>query len=258
MLRVKKLSAGYGKKAVIEDISFSLQPGRLMALLGPNGSGKSTLLRAISGVVDTYKGGVFAGEFSLTRADPREVARRVGVVPQGARLPPGFTAIEIVLMGRAPYLDWAGRVREEDVAFAHSALEMAGAAQFTGRFAHQLSAGEQQRIVLARALAQNTPILLLDEPTTHLDLYYQLETLQTVRRLASEHGLAVLMALHDLNLAFRFSDDVLVLNSGRQAACGVTRDTLSEDLIKNVFQVEVEFIHPRTQKLVLIKPDEPG
>ncbi len=254
MLRVEDLSAGYNAKPAIQGITFNLLPGRLMGLLGPNGSGKSTLLRAISGVLKPTQGSAWADDSRLTGADAREVAKRVAVVPQGSRLPPGFTAQEIVLMGRAPYLGWSGHASTADEAVAHSALEQAGALEFSNRFADRLSAGEQQRVILARALAQTTPILLLDEPTTHLDLFYQLETLQAVRRLASEHGLAVLMALHDLNLAARFCDDLLVLQNGKVVACGEARQVLTESLIRAVFQVEVELVRPRSNKLTLLKP----
>ena len=126
--------------------------------------------------------------------------------------------------------------------------------EFSTRFADRLSAGEQQRVILARALAQTTPILLLDEPTTHLDLFYQLETLQAVRCLASERGLAVLMALHDLNLAARFCDDLLVLQSGKVVASGEAHQVLTESLIRAVFQVEVELVRPRSNKLTLLRP----
>lgn len=254
MLRVEAITAGYNGKPAIQGVTFNLLPGRLMGLLGPNGSGKSTLLRTISGVLKPTQGSAWAGEFRLTGADAREVAKRVAVVPQGSRLPPGFTVQEIVLMGRAPYLDWSGHTSAVDEAAAHSALEQAGALEFSTRFADRLSAGEQQRVILARALAQTTPILLLDEPTTHLDLFYQLETLQAVRRLASERGLAVLMALHDLNLAARFCDDLLVLQSGKVVASGEAHQVLTESLIRAVFQVEVELVRPRSKKLTLLKP----
>ena len=122
MLRVEDLTAGYNGKPAIQGITFNLQPGRLMGLLGPNGSGKSTLLRAISGVLTPTQGSVWAGDFRLTGADAREIAKRVAVVPQGSRLPPGFTAQEIVLMGRAPYLDWSGHASAVDEAAAHYAL----------------------------------------------------------------------------------------------------------------------------------------
>ena len=244
----------FGANTVLRNISLGVNKGEMVTLLGPSGCGKSTLLRAISGVIDTLEGGAFTGDFRLTGADPLEIAKRVAVVPQGSRLPPGFTVEEIVMMGRAPYLDWAGRAHDEDVAAAQSALQQAGALEFARRMANHLSAGEQQRVILARALAQNTSILLLDEPTTHLDLYYQLETLQTVRRLASERGLAVLMALHDLNLAARFSDDVLLLKDGQCAASGTANDVFTERMIAEVFNVEVEFFHPLTEKLPIIQP----
>ncbi len=184
-----------------------------------------------------------------------ERARRMAVVPQAASLPPAFTVWEIVLMGRTPYLNFLGQVSAKDEEIARAALEKVDALDLMERRVGELSGGEQQRVLLARALAQTTPILLLDEPTVHLDLEHQVNLMETVRALAHEENLAVLTALHDLNLAARYADRVALLVEGEIKAVGTPRQVLTAELISAAYHLPVQVVAHPFVDAPLILPD---
>ncbi len=187
-LQVQGLSVRYDRQVIVNDVSFTIAPGEVLALIGPNGAGKTTLIKALSGVVPAFSGQVRAMDQDLL-----------------------FTVWQTALLGRTPYLGWLGKPAAQDLERVHWALDQSGLALLSHRRVGELSGGEQQRVLVARALAQHTPILLLDEPTAHLDLRYQTELLSLVRRLAAENHLTVLMALHDLNQVGLYADRVALL-----------------------------------------------
>ena len=230
--------AGYGANIVLKGVGLCLQRGEFVGLLGPNGSGKSTLLRVLSGVLKPTRGEVWLEGQPLSRLRAKEVARRLAFVPQREEVAFGFSAWEVVLLGRAPYIGWWGRERARDVQAAQRAMERTDCASLSARVFSSLSGGERQRVVLARGLAQETSLLLLDEPLTHLDVAHQVGTLSLLRQLNREEGLTVLAALHDINLASEFCDRLLVLRQGQLVAEGTPSEVITPSLLARVFGLE--------------------
>lgn len=228
----------YGEVPVLRDVSFEVAAGEVVGLLGPNGSGKSTLVRTASGVLRDYAGRVAVDGRDVKEIAPRELARRVAVVPQEPRFGFPFTALEVVLMGRHPHLEGWAFESSRDVATAREALEVAGAAAFADRPVQQLSSGERQRVVFARALAQHPDVLLLDEPASFLDVRHQVELYDRVRDLA-EAGTAVLTILHDLNLAAEYCDRLVLLREGEVLAAGPVDAVFTYANLKATFDAEV-------------------
>jgi len=245
MLKIEALSVSYGPREVLHAVTLEVNSGEVLALIGPNGAGKSTLVRAVSGVVPVRSGKVRTNGDDLLSLPPMTRARYLAVVPQAVALPPAYTVWETVLMGRTPHLNFLGQVSERDEQIARRALEKVDALELAERRVGELSGGEQQRALLARALAQSTPILLLDEPTSNLDLHFQVSFLETVCALAHGEGLAVLIALHDLNLAARYADRAALLVDGRIRAAGTPRQVLTPELISDAYHLPVQVVpHP--------------
>jgi ABC-type cobalamin/Fe3+-siderophores transport system ATPase subunit len=245
MLKIDGLSVSYGSRRVLHDVSLNVQSGEVAALIGPNGAGKSTLVRAASGVIPVDSGTVRTNGTDLLALPPMQRARHLAVVPQAVSLPPAFSVWETVLLGRTPYLNFLGQTSAADEAIARRALVRVDALDLAERRVGELSGGEQQRVLLARALAQSTPILLLDEPTSNLDLHYQVSFMEMVRSLAKQDHLAVLVALHDLNLAARYADSVALLVNGEIKAAGSPRQVLTQELISEAYHLPVQVVpHP--------------
>lgn len=240
MIELKHLSAGYGGTPVIRDISLTLQPGKVTAIIGPNGSGKSTLLKTVIGILPPASGEILFGGVSAARLSPNETARQVAYLPQNRRLP-DISVLSLVLHGRFPYLSYPRRYRPEDREAALRALEWAGLADKKDMPVKSLSGGMQQGIFLAMALAQDTGTILMDEPTAFLDIDHQLRTMELARRLAQE-GKAVVMVLHDISQALRTADTVAVMTEG-SLACTDNPDALFDSgLLPKVFGVKVQRI----------------
>lgn len=244
-LRLSNLSAGYLSRPVLKRVSLSFGSGELLALVGPNGTGKSTLIRVLSGVIPAREGRAELDGADLLRMSATERARRIAVVPQAIHLPEAFTVGEIVLMGRTPHLPlWAGeRLRDCEVAWR--AMQVTGVDALVDRRVGELSGGEQQRVMIARALAQEPGVLLLDEPTAHLDLKHQVAVLELVRSLVREQRLAVMMTLHDLNQAALYADRLALMSGGAIAALGRPAEVLRSELLSTAYGVPVAVIrHP--------------
>jgi ABC-type cobalamin/Fe3+-siderophores transport system ATPase subunit len=243
MLQVQSLCVNYDDRPALTDINLTVQPGQVLGLIGPNGAGKTTLIRAMSGVIVPKSGRVLVGQEDLAVLKPAERARRVAVVPQARNLPAAFTGWELVLLGRTAHLNWLGHVSPADERCVQLALERARALDLAGRRVGELSGGEQQRLLLARALAQEAPLLLLDEPTTHLDLQYQIGILEQVRSLVRQEGLTVVVALHDLNLVSRYADQVGLLVGGELCAIGEPAAVLQPELLGHAYRLPLQVIH---------------
>ncbi len=258
MIKIQNVSVNYADRTVLKNVNLEVMRGETMALLGPNGSGKSTLIRALSGVHPIRQGIITLGGQISSSLKPAERARWVSVVPQQASLPPAFTAWETVLLGRTPYINFLGRISDHDEIVARSALEKVDALGFADRYMGELSGGEQQRVLLARALAQSAPILLLDEPTTYLDLQHQMSLLSLVKKLSLEQELTVVLALHDLNLAARYADRIALLVNGQIKIVGTARQVLRADVIGEAYGWPVQVIEHPFLDNPLILPDIVG
>jgi len=243
MLEVHNIHAGYPEKEILHGINLTAQPGQLVALVGPNGAGKTTMIRAMSGVLPLLAGTVNAFGKDITHLSPTERAKLIAVVPQANQLPPAFTGWQTVILGRTPYLNWMGHLSQKDQSVTRQAMQQTATVEFADRQVGQLSGGEQQRLLLARALAQSAPVLLLDEPTTHLDIQFQFNLMADVRKLAKEQNLVVVMAMHDLNLVSRFCDQVALLNKGQLVSFGTPVEVLTAETLSEVYQIQIE-IHP--------------
>ena len=254
MLNVQSLCVNYGSRPVLKSISFGLAAGTILAVIGPNGAGKTTLIRALSGISPLHSGQIQVHGRDLHHLSIAERARWIAVVPQARQLPPAFSAWETVLLGRTPHLNWLGQVSPRDEAIARQAMERTHTTELADRPVGELSGGEQQRLLLARALAQAAPILLLDEPTSHLDLQYQLSLLDQVRSLARQEKLAVLLVLHDLNLTARYADQVALLVHGELRALGPTQEVLTPEILSPVYHVPLEIHRGGPSHLPYILP----
>ena len=256
-LKIEEVTVYYEERCALENISLEVQRGQVLALIGPNGAGKSSLIRAASGILPLRSGRIRTNGDEFTALSPMQRARSMAVVPQAVSLPPAFTVWETVLMGRTPYLNFLGQTSAGDEAIVRRVLQRVDALDLADRRVGQLSGGEQQRILLARALAQTTPILLLDEPTAHLDLQYQVTLMETIRELAHADHLVILIALHDLNLAARFADRVALMVAGRLKAVGTPAQVLTPELISQAYHLPVQVIqHPFHREVPLILPGE--
>jgi iron complex transport system ATP-binding protein len=245
MLYINDVTIRYEARTVLRGVNLSVTAGEVLALIGPNGVGKSTLIRAASGGLKPSGGRVLIAGQDVHRLRVEERARLMAVVPQATRLPESFSVFETVLMGRTPYLGWLGRESEKDRSAVRAALERTCTLDLADRPIGELSGGEQQRVLIARALAQSAHTLLLDEPTAHLDLKHQANVLSLVRSLAHDEQYAVLIALHDLNLAAQYADRVALLSNGTIAAIGTPEEVLTEENLSPAYGLRIAvYEHP--------------
>lgn len=245
LLEAQKVSFAYNGRPVLRGVDLTVPPGQMVGVIGPNGAGKSTLIKILSRLLRPDEGRVSLGGRDLTRWGHTQLARHLAVVPQAAQLPETFTAWEVVLMGRTPYLGLLGNETATDMAITQQAMEETNTWHLASRLIGQLSGGERQRVVMARALAQEPRVLLLDEPTLHLDINYQLEILSLVRHLVDEQGLAVLAIFHDLNLAAQFCHELVLLCQGQVFARGRPEEVITATNIAAVYGADVAILpHP--------------
>jgi len=239
MVDVENLTAGYGAIVALRDVSLMIERGEMIAVVGPNGSGKSTLLRVLSGVLSPMAGRVRLAGRELSAYPRRTLAQMTAVVPQETLMDFPFSVEEVVLMGRAPHLGRLGFPGERDLRVAREAMARMGVEHLRGRALTDLSGGERQRVIVARALVQEPEVLLLDEPTSHLDIRHQVEIYDLMAELNAERGLTIVSVLHDLNLAAMYFGRVTMLSEGRVHTIGPAADVLTYGTIKEVYGTEV-------------------
>ncbi|WP_207205320.1 ABC transporter ATP-binding protein [Microbacterium protaetiae] len=235
LLELDGVSVGYDPRVVVADASFSASPGTVTTIIGPNGSGKSTLLRAIGGLSRTQAGVIRIDGVDVAQLGVRALARRLALLPQSAVAPDGLTVADLVSRGRQPHQRWYRQWTVSDERATLEAMERMDVATIAKRPLDELSGGQRQRAWIAMCLAQDTSILVLDEPTTHLDMSHAVEILETVRRLARESGRTILTVLHDLSLAARYSDRLVVVADGAIQAIGDPVDILTPELMRDAF-----------------------
>ena len=256
LYEVEELICRIGGRTVLDRLSFGIAEGRMVGIIGPNGAGKSTLLGALSGVTPILQGSVRLRGRPIGSYGRKELARWVAVLQQEGLPAALFTVREVVGMGRFPFQNWLGHEEKDADAVIAQALRAMGLEAFAERRLDQLSGGERQRVALAKVMAQEPRLILLDEPTTYLDIGYQVQLLDSVRAWQRKDGLTAVAVLHDLNLASQYCDELLVLKDGRIAACGPPEEVLTESTIRDVYGTDpVVLAHPvggRPQ--ILLKP----
>lgn len=253
-LQAQSLSVGYGERLVVSGLDLDVLSGSVTAVIGPNGCGKSTLLRALGRLLPARSGAVVLDGKRIDRTPTREVAKVLAMLPQAPQAPEGLTVAELVARGRHPHQAWYRQWSPEDEAAVASALEMTGMDGLADRTVDELSGGQRQRAWISMALAQGTDLLLLDEPTTYLDLAHQIDVLDLVQRLHREFGRTVVMVLHDLNLAARYADRLVAMKDGRIVVEGPPADVLTEANLLDVFGLDARVVPDPVSDTPLVIP----
>ena len=252
-IEVKNLSFSYGDRAVLHDISFSAEKGEFLSILGPNGVGKSTLFRCVLGLLSGYTGTVTVDGMDTRRFSTREAAKHIAYIPQSSRSIFNYSVFDIVLMGRTSGLSAFRSPGRADKEICQWAMEKVGITRLSDRCFHRLSGGEQQLVLIARALVQKAPILMLDEPTANLDLGNQLLVLEQARSLAGE-GYTVIQTTHHPEQSFMFSDRILAIQKGRVLTEGKPKDVLTEETIYALYGVDVDIVSLRNDHVRICIP----
>ena len=258
VLTIDGIDCSYGSVNVLKDIQFAVNSGEFLGILGPNGSGKTTLLRSISRVLKPQKGTILIGNENIYKMKTVQVAKQLAVVPQSTPVTFDFTSLEVVLMGRNPHMPRFKMESKKDLAIARNSMELTRTWEFADRPVTELSGGERQRVIIARALTQEPKILLLDEPTTHLDISNQLEIMDLIKRLCKTKKLLIVAVFHDFNLAARYCESIILLNDGKIVAVGKSNETLTSENVRKVFNVDtIVKKHPVTGYLHVIPISRP-
>ncbi len=252
MMNTKNIAVGFDGKSVLESLTLEIEKGQIISILGPNGSGKSTLLKILSRNLKPDQGSVYLDGHNLAELSAKVVARKMAVLPQSPEAPKDLTVRDLVEYGRYPHQKWwQGRSGEDDEC-VNWALQQTGLEEMSGRIVSTLSGGERQRVWIAMALAQKPEVLLLDEPTTYLDICHQLEIMELLAEFNRVHQITVAMVLHDINHAARYSDSIVVLHQGKVFAVGRPEDVITPHTLRTVFGVESEITIDHLGKPVVV------
>ncbi|MFJ8146326.1 ABC transporter ATP-binding protein [Streptomyces sp. NPDC096048] len=252
-LAARGVSVGYGARTVIDELDVAIPPGVITTIIGPNGCGKSTLLRTLSRLLKPTRGTVVLDGEDIVTLRTRDVAKKLGLLPQAPVAPEGLTVSDLVARGRHPHQGWLRQWSSDDAAVVERALAMTGVSDLADRPVDSLSGGQRQRVWISMTLAQGTDLLLLDEPTTYLDLAHAIDVLDLVDDL-HESGCTVVMVLHDLNLATRYSDNLVVMREGAVLAQGHPRDVITAELLHEAFGLRAKVIDDPVGDRPLIVP----
>jgi iron complex transport system ATP-binding protein len=252
-LYTNDLKIGYGERLIVKDLSVEIPDKKITTIIGSNGCGKSTLLKAITRVIPHQSGSVILDGANIFKADTKILAKKMAILPQTPESASGLTVGELVSYGRFPYQKGFGRLTKRDYEVIDWALEVTGTKDFKFGPVDALSGGQRQRVWIAMALAQETEIIFLDEPTTYLDMAHQLEVLELLQKLNKDQKRTIVMVLHDLNQAARFADYIIALKDGQIVKAGDCEEVMTHDVLKKVFQIDAEIGRdPRTNKPMCI------
>lgn len=238
MIELKNVCAGYGRKMVLENINFAPETGKITGIIGPNGCGKSTLLKTVVGLADVMGGEILVGGKNKVQLSSTQIAREAAYLPQ-SKATPDMTVKQIVLHGRFPHLDYPRRYKKEDCEIAEEAINKMGLADIKDKYLTELSGGQKQKTYIAMALCQRSPVILMDEPTTYLDIAHQLRLCSIIKELA-DMGKTVVTVLHDLPLAMKICDDVCVMNNGKTVFSGTPDEVVASGIIEKVFEIKMK------------------
>jgi iron complex transport system ATP-binding protein len=261
LLNVDGIECRYGSVKILENVSLSVKEGDFVGILGPNGSGKTTLLKSISRTLKPHKGTILLDKTDIYSMKSVDLAKHMAIVPQESTIGFSFSALDIVLMGRNPHMKRFQMESEKDMTIVKKAMLRTNTWHFADRPINELSGGEKQRVVIARALAQEPKILLLDEPLTHLDMINQLEIMDLVKELCVKEGMIVLTVIHDLNLAARYCTSALLLKGAKVFAAGTLDEVLTSENIKTVFRVDAivkKSLVTNSLYVILLSPQKPS
>ena len=247
-LSTNNLTIAYNKKIIINNLEIVIPERKITSIIGPNGCGKSTLLKAVGRILKPERGSVYLNGIDIYTLNTKEVAKKMSILPQSPKAPSGITVGELVSYGRFPHQHGLKKLTVEDKKIIQWAMDITKLSEYEVTLVDNLSGGQRQRVWIAMALAQQTDIILLDEPTTYLDLAYQLEILELLYRLNKEQGCTIAMVLHDLNLASRFSDYIIAMRSGKIIEYGTPDEVICEDVLKKTFNINADIIKDSTSK----------
>lgn len=255
-LNGENITIGYGDNDIVNNLDVQIPDGKITSIIGPNGCGKSTLLKAMSRLLPIKNGEINLDGESLHAQSTKDVAKKIAILPQSPEVADGLTVGELVSYGRFPHQKGFGRLSAEDKKEIDWAMSVTGTFEFKHRSINDLSGGQRQRVWIAMALAQRTDIIFLDEPTTYLDISHQLEILELITQLNEQQGCTIIMVLHDINQAVRFSDYLVTMKDGDIIASGDTEEVLTKEILEKVFNIDVEIsTDPRTGKPMLVTYD---
>lgn len=255
-LEIKDLEFGYSEDLVIKGVSLNIEKGKFVSIIGPNGSGKSTLLKTINHLYNPTKGCILIDGVDISNIKKRDLAKKVALVPQDTAVDYDFTVEEIVLMGRHPYKGRFQKESEGDYKIINEAMEMTNTLHLKKRLITEVSGGERQRVIIAKALAQKASIILLDEPTSHLDINHQMDILNLLKKLNKEQGTTIILVIHDINLAARYSDEIILINKGRLSAIGNPEEVITSDNIESIYNLKVAIEKNKYTDTTYITPIE--
>ena len=247
-LSTNDLTIAYNKNIIINNLEIVIPEGKITSIIGPNGCGKSTLLKAVGRILKPERGSVYLDGIDIYTLSTKEVAKKMSILPQSPKAPSGITVGELVSYGRFPHQHGLKKLTVEDKKIIQWAMDITKLSEYEVTLVDNLSGGQRQRVWISMALAQQTDIILLDEPTTYLDLAYQLEILELLYSLNKEQGCTIAMVLHDLNLASRFSDYIIAIRSGKIIEYGTPDEVICEDVLKKTFNINADIIKDSMSK----------
>ena len=255
-ISTKNLNISYGNLDIVKDLNLDIPKGKITTIIGSNGCGKSTILKTIARIIQAKSGDIFVNNINIKEQSPKDLAKVMAVLPQSPQAPSGLTVEELIAYGRFPHQKGFGKMKKEDEDIVTWALKSTGIEEFRERPMEALSGGQRQRAWIAMALAQQTEILILDEPTTYLDLAHQLEILKLLEELNRKQGTTIVMVIHELNNAARFADHMIGVKKGQVVCQGTAHEVMTKENLKELFNIDAEIVEdPRNNKPVCITYD---
>lgn len=247
------VSISYGRQTIIDSMAITIPESKITSIIGPNGCGKSTLLKTMARILKPSEGSILLDGKAIHKQSTKNIAKKIAILAQSPHTPDEITVKDLVSYGRSPYQKGFGQLTSKDWEMIHWALEETNLLEYADRYVHALSGGQRQRVWIAMALAQDTDVLLLDEPTTYLDLAHQLDVLQVLEKLNKKQNKTIVMVLHDLNHAARFSDYIVSMRDGKIVKAGAPSDVMTNQVLRSVFDIDAQIVEdPKTKKLACL------